>query len=382
MICPRHLYIHWPFCASRCIYCDFVALAAHDEFWQKYHEALCKEIVSFANSTDPNSRQIDTIFLGGGTPSLYPLDLMDDLFSTIKNNFDLSHVNEITIETNPADSTAERFDAWKTFGINRLSTGVQVLDDNVLASLGRRQRTEDVYKHMNLAQLYFKNVSIDLILGLPGVSEKAWDATLQAAISWPLHHISVYFLTIYEKTQLYFKLQKRELQAFDEDLLVSNFEQTTRLLEQNNFVHYEISNFAKPGFESSHNKAYWDCEGYRGFGLSASSYDSENKVRSTNTPNLMDYLKNIEKGYEAAVASSERLTKEQVQMELVMLALRQNKGLDLHDVVYYLIGDKKESFFETVKLLQAESLVKMDDNKLYLTLKGMVLENEVILKLL
>lgn len=374
----QHIYIHWPFCKKRCHYCDFVALAQHESFFESYHKALCKEIELVGKSL--NSRQaIKTVFLGGGTPSLYPTHMLEEVFKTLNNYFDLSEVQEVTIEANPADITEEKLSAWKSFGINRLSMGVQILDDEILKNLNRSQTTTDVLNAIEIATKFFENISIDLILGLPGITEKIWNATMQQAVAWPINHISVYFLTVYEKTPLYFKVKKGELKLFDDEQMVSIYSQTIDFLEKNNFFQYEISNFAKEGYESVHNQAYWNRKSYYGFGLGASSFDGEK--RFTNFNNIETYTRSIVSESKLPIAFTECLTRQQVVLEMLMLSLRQKEGLDLHSVLYLLTGTQKITFNKNIELLKSESLLQQDDNRLFLSFKGIVLENEVVLKL-
>ncbi len=374
----QHIYIHWPFCKKRCHYCDFVALAQHESFFESYHKALCKEIELVSKSL--NSRQaIKTVFLGGGTPSLYPMHMLEEVFKTLNNYFDLSEVREVTIEANPADITEEKLSAWKNFGINRLSMGVQILDDEILKNLNRSQTTTDVLNAIEIATKFFENISIDLILGLPGITEKIWHKTMQQAVAWPINHISVYFLTVYEKTPLYFKVKKGELKLFDDEQMVSIYSQTIDFLGKNNLFQYEISNFAKEGYESVHNQAYWNRKSYYGFGLGASSFDGEK--RFTNFNNIETYTRSIVSESKLPISFTECLTRQQVVLEMLMLSLRQKEGLDLHGVLYLLTGTQKITFNKNIELLKSESLLQQDDNRLFLSFKGIVLENEVVLKL-
>lgn len=230
----EHIYLHWPFCKSRCHYCDFIALAKHEEFYKSYHQALCKEIELVTKNFE-TKQKIKTIFIGGGTPSLYPLNLLEDLFKILRNNFDLNEVQELTLEANPADITKEKLQAWNQVGINRLSLGIQILDDDILKKLNRQQTIHDALNAIELAPTYFKNISIDLILGLPDVTKQIWNQTLSKVISWPITHISIYFLTVYEKTPLYFKVEKNEIKLTEEDILIETYKQTIDFLKQNNF---------------------------------------------------------------------------------------------------------------------------------------------------
>lgn len=374
----QHIYIHWPFCKSRCHYCDFVALAQHESFFESYHKALCKEIELVAQSLNSKQR-IATIFLGGGTPSLYPTHMLEEVFRTLDKYFDLSTTREVTIEANPADINQEKLSDWKKFGINRLSMGVQILDDQILKKLNRNQTTADVFNALDIAVKFFENISIDLILGLPDVTEEIWRETLSQAVSWPINHISVYFLTVYEKTPLYFKVQKGELKLCDDDQMISLYAQTIDFLEKNNFFQYEISNFAKEACESIHNQAYWDRKPYYGFGLGASSFDG--KKRFTNYNNVETYTRSIISELSLPIALTECLTEEQIVIETLMLSLRQRKGLDLHAVLYLLTGTQKMTFKKNIELLKSESLLQQDENQVFLSFKGIILENEVVLKL-
>jgi len=377
---PKHLYIHWPFCSSKCYYCDFVAFEQHESFQDAYHATLCKEIITFAKQLPSSDRAINTIFFGGGTPSLYPLDQLSELFTVLRNNFDLSNAQEISFEANPADITEERLETWAELGINRISCGVQILDDDVLLRLNRRQRKKDVFNAMRMLPKYFSNVSMDLILGLPDVSPKTWHETIEQAMSWPISHISIYFLTIHEKTPLYFKVERGELTVPNDDVMIKTYTDTVHFLAQHGFEQYEISNFAKSGKTSIHNKAYWDRKPYKGFGIGASSFDGS--MRTINENNLERYLKSGQNAECMVPYQSETLTSEQDLLELLMLGLRQKTGVDLHRVLYSLMGVQKNKLLDNLKLMKTESLIEENNGRIFLTLKGMALENEVILKLM
>ncbi len=382
------LYIHWPFCKSRCSYCDFIAFSGHEDFQERYHNALIKEIENYAQSIDCagdcTGRTIKTIFIGGGTPSLYPLDFFQDLSHVLAHNFDLTGLQEFTIETNPVDITEEKLDVWASCGVNRLSMGVQVLDDNVLMSLNRRQRTGDVYQAMRMIPKYFKNISIDLIIGLPGVSSKAWGKTIQTALSWPITHISLYFLTVYDKTPLYFSVQKGTTMLPQEQELLGFYKKTRELFCAHGFQQYEISNFAKPGYESVHNQVYWNHQFYKGFGLGAASFlpARDGCQRIVNEKNLLRYLDICENNSFNLIGTPERVSFEQEKLEKLMLGLRQTRGVDLHRMVYLLEEEEKEQFLKKLAFLTAHSLITEDNGKIRLTAKGMLLENEVIVRLM
>lgn len=378
---PKHLYIHWPFCSSKCHFCDFVAFEQHENYQEAYHKVLCKEIATFAQQIDPSAdRTIDTIFLGGGTPSLYPLPWITELFDVLRQHFCFDTIKEISIETNPADIDEEKLETWRELGITRLSVGIQSLDDDVLLKLNRRQRAQDVLRTMRIAPKYFDNISADFILGLPEVSDAMWFNTIEQAVTWPIKHMSMYFLTIHEKTPLYFKVASGQVTLAHDDALVSAYEKTVGYLNSKGFEQYEISNFAKPGYASIHNQAYWDRKAYKGFGVGASSFDGN--TRSTNDNNLPRYLQHGSDSTYAALATSEILTPEQALLELLMLGLRQKKGLDLQRVVYSLEADKAKRFQQNLKQLVQAGLIEEQEGAIRLTLRGMVLENEVVVRLL
>lgn len=375
------LYIHWPFCTTKCHYCDFVAFEQHGDFQDRYHQALIKEISVFAENIPSENKKISTIFIGGGTPSLYPLNHYEELFATINKHFDTSNLIEVSMEANPADITEEQLDAWLSFGVTRLSVGVQVLDDEVLFKLNRRQRTLDVFTAAKLIPKYFDNFSFDFIIGLPGVSESAWKFTIEQTLRWPLQHVSIYFLTVHEKTPLYFKVASGKTTLPDDDTIIALYTWTMSALAKAGFEQYEISNFARPGFASAHNKGYWDYKLYKGFGVGASSFDGSR--RYTNEKNLTRYLQAIENNGIQHLESCETLSNEQQKMEQWMLGLRQKKGLFLDTMMTYLAKEAdKQKFLNAVKALNDERLIDVHNGILSLTTKGMILENEVLLKLL
>ncbi|MBM3893879.1 radical SAM family heme chaperone HemW [Candidatus Dependentiae bacterium] len=375
---PRHLYIHWPFCSFKCHYCDFVAFEQHADHQAAYHEVLLAEIRAFAKQYAYQT-PIDTIFIGGGTPSLYPLPWITELFSVLRSSFDLSNCSEITLESNPADIDEEKLDCWHSIGINRLSVGVQSLDDEVLLKLNRRQRASDVQRVMKIAPKYITNLSVDLILGLPDVSPAMWEYTIAQATNWPIKHLSMYFLTIHEKTPLYFNVARGKISLPDEEYIVTLYDQTIQQLEAAGIVQYEISNFACNGFQSLHNTAYWERKPYKGFGVGASSFDGSGRYINTN--NLVSYMKSSQNVDCIVPHSHEIITPKQALLEHLMLSLRQNKGLDLQSMVYLLDPQELVALKNQLPILASAGLVTVTNDRVCLTHKGMALENEVVLRL-
>jgi oxygen-independent coproporphyrinogen-3 oxidase len=377
----EHLYIHWPFCHSKCHFCDFIAFAQHYEFFDIYHEALCKEIELFSDTlSNKNKKPVKTIFFGGGTPSIYPNKLFFDLFVCLKKHFDLSSVQEITLESNPIDINKNSLELWKSLGINRLSMGVQILDDTILARLKRTQTVQDVYSALSLASNFFSNISVDLIIGLPGVTNTIWENTIKTLINFNITHISLYFLTIHEKTPLYFNIARGIISLPSDEQAISQYLSSISFLEKQGFFQYEISNFSKVGYESKHNLAYWNRCPYRGFGISASSFDGV--ARFTNIKNLEKYLNTVLKEKILPVENYETLNQQDILIETLMLGMRQKRGVDLHSVLYLLVGNKKDNFLTNLSRLKAEQLVDELEGRITFTTKGMLLENEVIIRLI
>lgn len=343
----------------------------------RYHVALCREIEQFAQQCG-RKLSIDTIFFGGGTPSTYPDDLLLDMFGTLRKNFTFDETTEVSIEVNPGTVRSEQLELWKNIGINRVSIGVQSLKDSVLHSLNRLQKAHDVTWVISHAQKQFSAISIDLILGLPGVSHDEWKEIIHTVCSWPLKHISVYFLTVHEETPLYFKVKTKKVILPTDDAMVELYYWTRDTLAFYGFEQYEMSNFARPGYHSRHNSVYWDRKPYKGFGLGACSFDGY--ARSQNEKILMKYLEGIEQE-SSIVAYVENLTKEQEHLEKLMLSLRRTKGASWELLLEDLSLHEQARFKTTMAKLIDHKFVIEYDGRLQLTPKGLVVENEIITQL-
>lgn len=371
------VYIHWPFCPYRCHFCPFVALASHDQYMDDYHKALCTEIKSFGEKLEFRP-SYSSIFMGGGTPSTYPPHLLLDMFDTLYNIADLQNGAEVTIEVNPGTVTQEALNAWAQAGINRLSIGVQSLKDDVLQGLNRHQSYAQVLSLLDMASAKFDNISIDLILGLPGVSPAEWQQMIETIVHWPIKHLSVYFLTVHENTPLYYGVKARKVMLPPDETMISMFYWTIDKLAQHGFEQYEISNYARKGYESKHNSAYWERVPYKAFGLGACGFDGNSRFQ--NTKNLMDYLKNAG-NEELLTVFSETLGTEQAWLEKLMLGLRQRKGVNIQPLVNELTPQKQQVFLNEIKSLVAQDLLESDNNVIRFTPKGLAVENEIIVKL-
>ncbi len=370
-------YIHWPFCPYKCHFCPFVALASHDQYMGQYHDALCKELRDFGAqcATKP---EINTVFLGGGTPSTWPEHLLLDMFGTLYNIAQFSEGTEITIEVNPGTVTPARLACWREAGINRLSIGVQSLKDDVLKKLNRHQTAADVENLMVLAQPLFTNISVDLIIGLPGVTDTDWRALLRRVVEWPINHLSMYFLTVHEDTPLYFGVKTKKITLPPEESVVDLYQESVEFVKQYGFEQYEISNFARNGHESRHNTIYWQRKPYKGFGLGACSFDGMRRFQ--NEKNLMNYCTKINNG-DTLHMFNEQLTPQQIRLEKLMLGLRQRRGAVIADLTENLTEEQKNNFFNKISELTTVGLIKTDGERLVLTTHGLAIENEVVLKL-
>ena len=372
----RSVYIHWPFCPYKCTFCPFVAIAGQDQFMQQYHNALIAEIKLGTQNAPKQS--LDTIFIGGGTPSTYPSNLLLDTFGILKDSYQIMPDSEITIEVNPGTVVPEQLLVWKEIGINRLSIGVQSLKDKALKDLNRLQTVEQVGELITQASQLFDNLSIDLILGLPGVSADEWKEYVHTVMQWPISHISIYFLTIHENTQLYFKVKKNSVQLPGDSEMIDLYYWTIDCLKQYGFDQYEISNFARPGRESRHNTAYWERKTYNAFGLGACSFDGA--TRFANEKNLMKYMQLCSEGKSVHIFS-EDLTREQVRLEKVMLGLRRICGISMHELIDGLSENQMRELHRKMDIMHEQGLIRVIDEQLQLTAKGLALENEIVVQL-
>lgn len=373
----RSVYIHWPFCPYKCHYCPFVALASHDSFMTQYHKALTKEIEYYGTIAGERI-QLNTLYFGGGTPSTYPNELLVELFDTLKKVFIITNETEVTIEVNPGTVQEGQLEVWKSLGINRLSIGVQSLNDKVLHSLNRLQSAQSVVVLLEKACQIFSNISVDVILGLPGVSDEEWKTLLQTVMTWPITHVSMYFLTIHEDTPLYFKVKSKAVVIPCDDKMIELYYESRNTLVTNGFDHYEISSFARPGCQSRHNTAYWERVPYKAFGLGACSFDGSRRLQ--NEKNLMKYMSKADKN-EDCVIFMEQLTDQQIAIERIMLGLRRSKGVTWDIIENHLSEYKKTVVREKIEEFKQKQWMQEIDGVLTLTPAGLALENEIIVQL-
>jgi len=312
------LYIHIPYCDHKCIYCDFYSIINYKNK-PEYLNALKREIKYYAETSE-DKFIVETIFFGGGTPSLMEVSYIEEILNSISNSFAVSENVEITLETNPGSVNREKLSMFRQIGINRISIGVQSFDDNDLRFLTRIHTGNEAIKTVNDAEnIGFRNISIDLIFNLPNQTKEKWRLNLEKAVTLPVQHISAYSLILEKGTILNKMVLDGKIEIGDESFDADLYRFTQDFLIGKGFMQYEVSNFALPEFECKHNQQYWNYGDYIGIGTAAHSF--VNNKRWWNYKSLTFYLKSVnEKGN--SIAGSEILTKVETLEEFVMLALR------------------------------------------------------------
>ena len=317
------IYIHIPFCKTRCIYCDFYS-TTRSELKQQYIRALCTELKTRKGYL--KEEPIETIYFGGGTPSQLAHEDFEQIFRTIKEVYGTEHAEEITLEANPDDLTEEYVSMLRTLPFNRISMGIQTFDAPTLKLLNRRHNAAQAIAAIHrLRQAGFRNISIDLIYGLPDETDQRWERDLQQAVGLDVEHISAYHLTYEKGTRIYEMLQSHRISEVDEESSLRFFSALMDTLGAAGYEHYEISNFCKPGMYSRHNTAYWKGIPYLGCGPSAHSFNAE--TREWNTASLEGYIKSIEEGHRSS--ETEILDKVTRYNEYIMTSLRTMWGISL-----------------------------------------------------
>ena len=367
------IYIHIPFCKSRCSYCDFATdVYRNNEAVERYVNALCAEITNYELRI---TNYVDTIYFGGGTPSLLTANQLEKIINTIYKSFSVLPKIEFTLEMNPATVTLEKLQNFKNLGVNRASFGVQTFDDRALKLLARGHNADDARKTFELLrQANFENISFDLIAGLPNQTLQDWEDNLNKALDLNPEHLSLYLLEIHEATPLAEQIRSKRQPLPDEDLAAEMYELMLEKVAAKGYQQYEISNFSKPNFESRHNSKYWLCEPVLAFGVSAHSFDG--KTRWANERDTNKYVQLIESGKSPIVEKNE-LDKAQVAGEFAFLRLRLTKGLNLTEYKARFGIDLIKKYAEDLNYLEEAGLIEFTDNYLKLTRKGMVYSNEV-----
>jgi len=384
---PASLYVHIPFCIRRCIYCDFVSGVYDSKKAEEYLDALKKEILYI-----PPDTQISSLYIGGGTPSVLSADALTDLIIYILNHFYFIENYESTIEANPKTADREKLGVIRSLGTNRISIGAQSFNDSELACLGRLHSSLEAEQAVCMAgESGYKNIGIDLIYGIPGQDIDSWRKTLQRTVSLKPKHISTYELTAEQGTLLYELIKTKKLKPVEEEKIIEMYNYAIDYLNAEGFLHYEISNFAIPGYECRHNLNYWNRGEYYGAGLGAHSFTGGK--RFFNTDKLGDYIRVLSEN-KSPVMESENINGDKALSEAIFLGLRKTRGIDLVNMSESHGRDVLTKYKKEVEELQREGLIEIysssqssgtsrsdccKDSSSYirLTRKGFLLSNEV-----
>jgi len=335
------IYIHIPFCTIKCIYCDFYSLENRQDSIPIFFKSILKEIDQF--EVGNNNIDIDTIFIGGGTPSLISPDLIEELLIKLSDHYNLEDVEEITIEANPGEAPSDNLKAFYDLGINRISIGVQSLQKEILKFLSRNHSSEDVFNTIkNAKKAGFNNINCDLIFNIPGQQKSMWKDDLNSIIELDIKHISCYSLIVEKNTKLFQLVNKKTVMMPNDDKSAEIYKWTQDQLKDKNFIQYEVSNWAKSDSECIHNMHYWKIEPYFAFGPSAHGFDG--KKRYWNVRSLDGYIKSIENN-KSPIESSELLSKKDIVNELIGFGIRTRKGVELNKIP----NSFKQSVYNSIK---------------------------------
>ena len=371
------IYVHIPFCKRKCKYCDFKSFACEENVYERYINALKSEIKIASKSIMPTIHEVDTIYIGGGTPSLIDAKYIEEIIETIYQNIKVAGNAEVTIEVNPGTVNKEKLETYKKLGINRLSIGLQSADNELLNLIGRVHTYEEFLDVYNMArEVGFNNINVDLMLALPTQTESVLVDSLLKVINLKPNHISLYSLILEEGTALEKEIEEGKYTLIDEDIERKMYHKTKNILEKNGYNHYEISNFAKKGFESKHNLNCWDQKEYLGFGLAAHSY-YRNK-RFSNIQDLDEYIDNIEKFIISKnVEVHEIQDREAKAKEFMLLGLRKIDGVSISEFERRFRVHPLFYFRFEISRLEEEELIEVDLDKIRLTKRGLDLANQV-----
>lgn len=382
------IYIHIPFCKQACYYCNFhfsTSLDLKDEMVY----SLIKEIEIRSNLSKENfenesaiisfeNEKIETVYFGGGTPSLLSQNKIHSIISTIRQNYKVADDPEVSLEANPDDITFSKLNEWKNAGVNRLSIGIQSFVERDLIWMNRAHNATQALDCIHLArEAGFNNFSIDLIFGTPGLTNEEWKKNIETAINLNVPHISSYALTVESKTALQKMIQLKKKENINNDIQAEQYSILMKALCKAGYEHYEISNFAKPGFRSKHNSSYWQSKKYIGIGPSAHSYNG--KIRTWNKANNLTYINSLKQNI--IPFEKEILTRTQKINEFVMTSLRTIEGLDLNFIKNNFSIQEKNRIENLIKEKVKEENYFIKNNKIILTDKGKLFADAIAVEL-
>lgn len=366
------IYLHIPFCKTRCIYCDFYSTTRH-EWKQRYVDALCRELRLRRDYLQGEA--VETLYFGGGTPSQLAEGEFRQLFDTLEEVYGLDAAREITLEANPDDLTEAYVEMLRTLPFNRISLGIQTFDDPTLRLLNRRHNAAQAIEAVKRCRRAgFRNISIDLIYGLPGETDQRWEQDLRQAVALHVEHISAYHLTYEEGTRLYELRQNRLIREVDEESSVRFFTTLMETLGAAGYEHYEISNFCKPGMHARHNTSYWKGIPYLGCGPSAHSYNR--KERDWNVASLQAYIRSLEAGERRH--ETELLDPDTRYNEYVMTRLRTRQGISPEEVEQTFGTDRRQYCVDAATPHLKSGNLTFEDKRLRLTRQGIFISDGII----
>jgi len=369
------IYIHIPFCKKKCHYCDFY-ITTNKNNVGKLIEAIKFELILRKNFFNKN--KIETIYFGGGTPSMINPNYIGKVIKQIKNNFSVNSNLEITIEANPDDINYNRLAKWKKYGVNRISLGIQTLNDKTLKFINRNHNKSTAISSIKKISEYFDNFSVDLIYGIPGNRNDKLENDINEIIKFSPPHISAYSLSIEKKTVFYNWLKNNIIKEEEEEEIIRQFNLLKKILKNEKYIQYETSSFCKKGYESKHNSGYWKRKKYLGIGPSAHSFDG--KFRSWNISNNNKYISALNKNI--IPNTEEKLSKKMTINEIIMIGIRTKWGIDNNQLVTQLNYDILKNQKQTINKLIDEELIYIKKTKIKATTKGSILLDYITEKLL
>jgi len=367
------IYIHIPFCRNKCSYCHFLSFSFDPPTAERYTQSILREIDLVSSSKE--AKEIDSIYFGGGTPSLIPAEDISEILKECERRFSISDNCEISLEANPGTISSENVSAYRKSGVNRISLGAQSLVDNELSAIGRTHRAEHIQESLKQLQSNgLSNLNVDLLLGLPNQTQWSWRHTLEALMKASIKHVSVYMLDLDEPCALSTLVAEGKLELPGEDLVAGLYLETIEFFLRNGYEQYEISNFALPGFECRHNLKYWMREPVYGLGLGSHSFDG--RQRYSNCRRMGDYLRFLEAG-ESPVVWRSGVTPDQAMQETLFLGLRLTRGIDW-EALKAAHPERKLSIYEaSLRALSDKRLAEWKGPVVRLTPAGMLVSNEI-----
>jgi len=372
------LYIHIPFCEKKCYYCDFSSYSGKNHLIDSYIEALKKEIVLHKTTLD--NHKISTIFFGGGTPSILSGNQIAEIMDTISKYYCIETKAEISMEANPGTLTYDKLKTYYASGINRLSIGLQACQNDLLRTLGRIHSFEEYIKNLEEARnIGFTNINTDLMFSLPGQNEKHWEESLEKIVSLNIPHISAYSLIVEEETPFFNLVESKRIILPHEEIELKMYHHTIHYLKQNGYNHYEISNFAKPGFQCKHNLTYWYNKSY--IGLGSGAHSCFNKKRFNNVNKIEEYIKLLLNDKTPIEDEINLSIKDEIS-ETMFLGLRMMQGVSIEEFIKRFNVSPLEVYKDVIHKFKTQNLLYWDEKHIRLTQKGIDLSNIVFQEML